>query len=133
MSNKIKLKDYFKLSNVRNFIEGSWNKFKSHSNFLVLDEHIREQAVYRAMLCKECYVNESCLHCGCATPDMFFAPNKEDAKNKWGKMLSKEDWETFKLDNEIDNLDIDFTKIKENDLEAIPKWLQKKLDTQNTK
>lgn len=130
---KIKLGEYFKMSNIRNFIEGSWNKFKSHSKFLTLDEHIKEQAVYRAILCKDCYNNGHCLHCGCATPDMFFAPNKVDHQKKWDKMLGKDEWEKFKEENEITNLDFDFTKIKENDLEDIPKWLQKKMDKENDK
>ena len=50
---------------------------KQHSSFLRLEEHIREQAIYRALLCSECHQNGECLIRGCSTPDMFYAPKKE--------------------------------------------------------
>jgi len=120
---KIKLKDLFNRDNIKNFIEGTWNKIKDHSEFLSLDRYIREQAVYRAYLCKECYDNGSCLECGCDTPGMFYAPKKEDSLGRWGEMLTEDEWDKFKENNSIEDTDLDFEKIKEDD-PTMPDWLK---------
>lgn len=133
----IKLRDYFKLSNIRDFVEGKWNMAKQHSSFLRLEEHIREQAIYRALLCSECHQNGECLICGCSTPDMFYAPKKECPDGAWTKMLDKSEWEKFKLENEIDDidtLDIDtLSKFKTDDLEGLPEWLRRKMLEEDAK
>lgn len=103
---KLTLKDYLSMSNISNFINGTFNKLKD--DFELLQPHIKEQALYRAILCKPCYDNGSCLECGCKTPDMFYSVNKTDANGKWGKMLNADAWEIFKQNNhiELDQLDI---------------------------
>jgi hypothetical protein len=130
MSGKLKLSDYFKISNVQNFIEGKWNKFKSHSNFLKLEVHLREQALYRAVLCTPCLKNGSCFVCGCSTPDMFYASKKECPEKLWGKMMTKSEWETFKESEGIDASmfdGFDFEELMKDDLEGLPDWIKRKL------
>lgn len=86
--------------NVRNYIEGTYYKLKAQNAFSTEKEmHINQQALRRASLCSTCLDNQSCLYCGCDTPDAFFAPEKYDSKTKWGPMLSKEDWEDFQKVN----------------------------------
>ncbi len=98
----MKWEEYFKMENVRNFFEGTFNKFRDNFEFMSLAPHIKEQTVYRAMLCKDCYSNGSCKDCGCNTPDMFYAPNKVDALNKWGAMITDARmWEIYKKENNI--------------------------------
>jgi hypothetical protein len=80
--------------NVRNFIEGTINFTKKKYNFL--EPHIKEQAEYRQFLCKPCVDNLKCHGCTCKVPNLFYAQNKIDADKKWGPMVSKEEWETFK-------------------------------------
>jgi hypothetical protein len=133
---KIKLSDYFKLSNIRNFIEGSWNKFKSHSNFLKLEEHLREQALYRAVLCKECYKEGQCVVCGCRTPDMFYAPKKECPSKEWGEMLSKEEWDKKKGQESIDEdafKGFNFEELMKDDLDGLPDWVKRRMLEQEAK
>ena len=121
--NKIKTTDYFKFNNIKNFVQGNWNKLKQDSYFLKLDVHIQEQAIYRASLCRDCFNSTSCLVCGCAVPQLFYAPNKEDANDKWGKMLSETEWEEFKKSNNID------VKAIEDSLNLITKKEEEKDET----
>lgn len=124
----LKLKDYFSLYNIRNFFDGKWNKFKQNSKFFGLEQHIQEQAVYRASLCEQCYEAPACLECGCGSPDLFYSPKKIDALGKWGEMLPKEEWEKFKEENNIDmnSLNNEFTRIsKEEPKDKLPEQEQK--------
>lgn len=41
-----------------------------------------EQATYRAYKCLPCAKNGSCLHCGCKTPALFYAPNRQCSQNR---------------------------------------------------
>jgi hypothetical protein len=104
MSKKLTWKDYFNLSNIKNFASGYWNKLRDDSHFMSLQPHVKEQVLYRMNLCRECYVNGSCLECGCKTPEMFYAVAKVDSKERWGKMLSAKEWEEFKINNELNAL-----------------------------
>ena len=100
-NNKIPVKEYFKFNNIKNFVQGTWNKFKQDSYFLSLPVHIQEQAIYRATLCIECYMSSECLVCGCTSPQLFYAPAKEDANEKWKAMLNEPEWNKFKEENNI--------------------------------
>lgn len=80
--------------NVRNYVEG--NIFAALEKNL--PDHISEQAMYRMALCLDCLKNGRCLKCGCKTPQLFYAPMKQD--DKWGPMMSKSEWEKFKTTRE---------------------------------
>lgn len=92
---------YFNLKNITNFIEGNINSFKDNNHFFSLEEHVREQVIYRALQCIDCLQEGHCLLCGCKTPEMFYAPKKIDADGKWNEMLSKEEWMKFKEEGNI--------------------------------
>ena len=119
---KLTWKDYFNVKNIKNYVQGHWNQMLD-KRFDHLEDHVKEQALYRANLCKHCYDNGKCTECGCKTPVMFFSPSKVDALGRWGKMLNKEEWEQFKIDNELPvkfafmDYDeyIEHNKIKEDD------------------
>lgn len=95
---RMPIAEYFKFKNVRDYVQGTYNHFFKED----IKTHIREQAMYRASLCNKCLINGSCMHCGCSTPGVFFAPNKVDANNKWGAMLGEKNWELYKVENNID-------------------------------
>lgn len=97
------------LGDVRNFIEGNMLYF-SDLSLQKLDQHIKEQALYRAMLCQDCLMDGKCRSCGCKTPQLFYAPKKVDAEKRWHTMLPKEFWEKFKEIYEIE-LPKDFQEI----------------------
>ena len=127
----MKVGDYFKLDNIRNFIEGKWNKFRAGqmSGFLSLEEHVKEQALWRAILCSDCYKAGKCIVCGCQTPDMFYAPKKQCPKDKWGAVLSKEEWIKYKADNDMGEINgnIDLEKLMRDEMEGLPEWLKNRM------
>lgn len=96
---KIRLEDINK-KNVTNYIKGTWNYWKFKHNYN-MDKHIIEQAFYRAFLCINCLERTYCDICGCATPAMFFSPDKEDARERWKEMLGEKEWKKFKEKNNI--------------------------------
>lgn len=81
--------------NILNFVQGNINFYLNQNA-----THHLEQFLYRAYLCRDCLENGKCPHCGCTTPQMFFAPNKQDAMDRWPAFFYKEeDWEAFKQSN----------------------------------
>ena len=122
---KKKLKDVLNSSNIRNFVEGTWNHFKDTSSLFNLQPHVQEQAFYRAWLCQPCYAKGSCILCGCTTPQMFYSPKKEDAGNKWGEMMTPDKWEKFKEENGIKLEDLRLPDIEEE--ESLPPWEVRKI------
>ena len=91
------------IKDVYNFVTGMVNYAKFNDMLInPLAAHLVEQAFYRAYLCSDCFSGGRCKHCGCKTPEMFFSPKKEDSEGKWGKMLSKNEWEKEKAEKGID-------------------------------
>jgi len=83
-------------SDVRAFIEGNTNFYLSRAK---TPKHIKEQILYRMLKCAPCTLSEKkkCKYCSCPTPQVFFAPHKQDPKGNWEpKFLSPEDWAATK-------------------------------------
>lgn len=80
---------------VKNIIQGWYYKYSPNT-----PQHIIDQAERRAELCAPCLDRGYCDVCDCKTPHLFFAPQKEDARNRWGKMMSKEEWEKHLKDEQ---------------------------------
>jgi len=104
-------KEDITLPNIKNFFEGNYNLLKYNLSQNI-EDHIKEQALYRAMLCSSCLEAGKCKICNCSTPGLFFAPKKEDSEGRWSKMMSEEEWNAYKqsMDLKIPN---DFLEIKE--------------------
>lgn len=85
--------------NVGNFISGNWRMFL---NTIGKGEpHIAEQVAYRKMKCPECFEKGHCLgNCGCSVPGRWFVSSTCNP-DKFGDLLSKKDWTTFKQENGI--------------------------------
>jgi len=83
------------------FAQGYLRKFSDA--FGMLEEHKKEQVLWRTEKAKECMENGSCLYCGCTTPAKFYSDEKcEDPNRKcYPDMMSKKDWDKFKLENSI--------------------------------
>jgi len=82
---------------VVNFVQGNLN-YK-----LGAEPYIKEQAVFRSILCYDCLLNNKCLSCGCHTPNLFYAPGKIDSRHRFDKMLSSPEWEEYKKTDEYKN------------------------------
>lgn len=85
------------LHNAQNFVQGT----TLHAVKDALPLHIEEQVALRAFLCSPCLENKSCDICHCSTPQMFYAPKKQDSRNRWAEFLSHSQWEALK--NNIDD------------------------------
>ena len=116
---------------VRNFIEGNINYLKNRSSFMKLDTYIKEQAICRAVSCLECLNKGACTECGCATPQMFYSPKKEDSKERWGEMMKEEEWEAYKKEHDLEVPNIDLAAIEVSndykDVDLLPPWELKEL------
>lgn len=83
-------------SNIQNFVSGNYNFYvKSYNTPSKI--HQLEQFMYRAYLCRDCLEDGKCKHCGCTTPNLFFAPRKMDSENKWPPFFfDKDGWNEYK-------------------------------------
>jgi len=72
------------------------------NNVVGLPQHEQEQIAYRAELCKnDCALQRQCVICGCDYPGKIF--NKESCNiNRFPDIMSKEQWEQYKINNNID-------------------------------
>lgn len=85
--------------------------FKNIKNFLsaqvreagFLPEHEKEQVMWRHEVAQACSLNGSCLECGCETPDLYYGTEgcKKEKNPCFPKMMDKDVWEQFKIDNNI--------------------------------
>jgi hypothetical protein len=90
----------FTLKNIKSFIQGKTRMLVERfgNEFFSLDEHIKEQIVWRETKSNnECINNKECK-CGCPLPDMFFA-DKACEDECYPVMMTKEEWETYKTNN----------------------------------
>ncbi len=60
-----------------------------------------EQLVYRTRSCADCVDAGVCEHCGCTMPKAAMVASKTCPQQRWGKMLTAEDWEAHKRQNRI--------------------------------
>lgn len=108
----MQLKDILNSNNIRDFVGGNYLMWKDQLTNKGIPYYVKEQALYRAILCRPCLVKGKCLICECRTPNMFFSKNKVDSGGKWGKMLDVENWEAFKKEKGIEKLPDSFELIK---------------------
>lgn len=91
------------LSNIGSYIQGKTRMLvqKYGNEFFSLDDHIKEQIVWRETVAnKFCLDNKECK-CGCPLPDMFFA-DKTCEDGCYPVMMNKEEWEVYKANNNIE-------------------------------
>lgn len=75
-----------------NYVQGTIN----HALENRLPTHIQEQVELRKFLCADCLNATKCEVCHCKTPQMFYSPNKEDSKGRWGTFMNEGQWKALK-------------------------------------
>lgn len=60
-----------------------------------------EQLVYRTTACADCVAAGLCAHCGCTMPKAAMVASKTCPEQRWGAMLTAEDWELRKRQEQI--------------------------------
>lgn len=75
--------------------------------FHLLSAHEKEQVAYRAEICKnDCMRDGYCKNCGCSVPGKLYVKESCNQGSRFPDLMNKEDWEQFKLDNNIEIHDI---------------------------
>lgn len=85
-----------KPSDVTNLIDGTVNYYVK-----VLPKYQQQQVELRQFLCSTCNSAGKCKICNCKTPQMFYAPLKQDSESKWAEFMSEAQWNS--LVNNIDS------------------------------
>ena len=93
------------------YIQGS-TRFIAYKKFKwVLRKHIIEQVEWRRdVAANPCYLNGTCLCCGCDTPAVFFSAKScsveklsychtNGEKNCYPRLMSRKQWKKFKANN----------------------------------
>jgi hypothetical protein len=86
------------IKNVKNFLSAKVREVG------FLPQWEKEQVVWRVEAAEACTQNGSCFECGCETPDLYYGTEgcKKEENPCFPKMMSKEEWEKFKLENNIE-------------------------------
>ena len=91
------------LANIGSFVQGKTRFLVDRygGEFFSLEEHIKEQVLYRESLAnKECVNNKVCK-CGCEIPGLFYA-DKTCEDGCYPVVMDKETWDKFKNDNNVE-------------------------------
>jgi hypothetical protein len=90
--------------NIISFIQGNTRMLAKElgeiTRFPLLAVHIQEQVLYRKSLCEDCLLQEKCMYCGCSVPGKLYS-TKTCGSGRWGDLLPLEEWEIFKIQNNI--------------------------------
>lgn len=61
-----------------------------------IPQHEIEQKAYRLAKCYDCFEEGKCHHCGCDTIGLINVASAQCSLEKWGVLLSEEEWKEFK-------------------------------------
>lgn len=85
------------------YIEGNTNYLLDRYD--LFPEYKKEQVLWRLQLCKEDCVKEgACQYCGCPPEKKAFVQTSCNKGDRFPDMMSKEEWEKFKDEKQI-NID----------------------------
>jgi hypothetical protein len=87
------------IKNIFHFIEGNTKMLGDKIH--LLSQHEKEQVVYRSQICKQdCVQFGYCIQCGCNLPGKFYVTESCNP-DRFPNIMSKLDWEKFKIENQI--------------------------------
>lgn len=89
------------LKTIKSFLQGYTRKFTE--GFGMLNQHQKEQVIWRSEKAQPCTDNGTCLYCGCDTPAKYYSDEAcEDPIRKcYPAMMDKNTWEEYKKTNDI--------------------------------
>jgi hypothetical protein len=88
------------ITNILSYLEGNTQLILEELK--LQPEHVREQIVYRRLLCKDdCAVTNKCVYCGCDFRGKTSVGESCNKGARFPNLMSNEDWIKFKADNGI--------------------------------
>jgi len=69
--------------------------------FDVLPKHIKEQVVYRSLICKDCMKLGQCAYCGCSVPGKLYVEKSCNKGKRFPNLMNETKWNNFKATNNI--------------------------------
>ena len=88
------------MNKIHQYIQGNLRWFGDYFN--VLPQHLKEQVMFRASICKDsCVLYGKCEKCGCDLPDKFYTDISCNLGEKFPDLMEKEDWEVYKKEHDI--------------------------------
>lgn len=84
----------------------SWQVIKQKGLTIPAEEimSVSEQIAARKMLCNDCWIAGECKVCHCPSLDLMSTPASHCKGGKWPAVMPKEEWEEWKLDNNLTQL-----------------------------
>ena len=71
-----------RMNTLKYILQGYWRKFVRNLYEKTFKEDPVDELMYKAATCSDCYLNGSCLECGCPFSEMAFS-DKPCPKNKF--------------------------------------------------
>jgi hypothetical protein len=85
---------------IRQYIEGNLNKLED--DLFGKPLYFKEQILYRASKCEDCYRLGRCLNCGCELPGKHYVKESCNDGIRFPDLMNEEEWENYKKENKIE-------------------------------
>jgi hypothetical protein len=89
------------ISNIKSYLEGNGQRILEELK--LQPSHIKEQIVYRRLLCKDdCAKTNKCIKCGCDFKGKTSVVKSCNNGERFPDLMGKSEWEEFKKDKNIE-------------------------------
>lgn len=85
---------------VKQFIEGNLNMLED--DLFGKPLYYKEQILYRASKCKDCYRIGSCLNCGCSLPGKHYVKESCNKGVRFPDLMEEPQWNEYKALHNIE-------------------------------
>lgn len=85
---------------IKQYIEGNLNMLQD--DLFGKPLYFKEQVLYRASKCEDCYRLGKCLYCGCELPGKHYVKASCNDGLRFPDLMNEEDWNKYKEEQGID-------------------------------
>lgn len=87
------------LKKIKQYIEGNLNMLEDDMFGKPL--YYKEQILYRASKCEDCYARGKCYKCGCDLPGKHYVTESCNDGVRFPDLMNEADWNKYKEENQI--------------------------------
>lgn len=88
------------IKNIKQYVEGNLNMLKE--DLFGKPLYFKEQILYRASKCEDCYRMDACLKCGCSLPGKHYVKESCNDGLRFPDLMEEKEWEEYKKANNIE-------------------------------